>query len=87
VKRWRFEEAIKRPYFHVKPLEKTQIRNWKDYLDYELKQGNHKRIVFLFERCVVVCAMYDFFWEKVLSIFIISKNIYFKHYNFKNYFI
>lgn len=65
VKRWRFEESIKRPYFHIKPLEKSQIKNWKDYLDYELKQGNHKRIVFLFERCMVVCALYDFFWEKV----------------------
>jgi len=67
VKRWRFEESIKRPYFHIKPLEKSQIKNWKDYLDYELKQGNHKRIVFLFERCIVVCALYDFFWEKYLD--------------------
>lgn len=70
VKRWRFEESIKRPYFHIKPLEKSQIKNWKDYLDYELKQGDHKRVVFLFERCMVVCALYDFFWEKVNKSFV-----------------
>lgn len=28
-KRWAFEEAIKRPYFHVKALEKTQLNNWR----------------------------------------------------------
>lgn len=64
-KRWDYEDAIKRPYFHVKPLEKSQIKNWKDYLEYEIQQGNHKRIVFLFERCIVVCALYESFWVKV----------------------
>lgn len=67
VKRWKFEENIKRPYFHVKPLEKAQIKNWKDYLDFEINEGNHKRIIFLFERCMVVCAMYEVFWEKYLN--------------------
>uniref|UniRef100_A0A1B0D734 Suppressor of forked domain-containing protein n=1 Tax=Phlebotomus papatasi TaxID=29031 RepID=A0A1B0D734_PHLPP len=36
--RWIYEEAIKRPYFHVKPLERCQLKNWKDYLDYEIEQ-------------------------------------------------
>ena len=90
VKRWRFEESIKRPYFHIKPLEKSQIKNWKDYLDYELKQGDHKRVVFLFERCMVVCALYDFFWEKVKNIYfffytnIVVFTIYLLSYNFWN---
>lgn len=66
-KRWKFEEAIKRPYFHVKPLEKTQIRNWKEYLDFEIGEGNHKKIVFLFERCMVVCALYEEFWQRYID--------------------
>lgn len=66
-KRWKYEEAIKRPYFHVKPLEKSQISNWKEYLDYEIRQGGHKRICFLFERCVVACALYEEFWEKYIE--------------------
>ena len=66
-KRWKFEEAIKRPYFHVKPLEKSQIKNWKEYLDYEINGGSHKKIVFLFERCMVVCALYEEFWQRYLD--------------------
>uniref|UniRef100_A0A3P8XRM3 Uncharacterized protein n=2 Tax=Esox lucius TaxID=8010 RepID=A0A3P8XRM3_ESOLU len=37
-KRWNFEDAIKRPYFHVKPLDRTQLRAWHSYLDWELTQ-------------------------------------------------
>uniref|UniRef100_A0A8C7EHI0 Pre-mRNA-processing factor 39 n=1 Tax=Nothoprocta perdicaria TaxID=30464 RepID=A0A8C7EHI0_NOTPE len=63
-KRWNFEEGIKRPYFHVKPLERAQLRNWRDYLDYELAAGSHERIIVLFERCVIACALYEEFWVK-----------------------
>ncbi|XP_065919620.1 pre-mRNA-processing factor 39-like isoform X2 [Dysidea avara] len=63
-KRKHFEEAIRRPYFHVKPLEKSQLKNWRDYLDYEIKLGNQQRIVFLFERCMVACALYEDMWIK-----------------------
>ncbi|XP_053330787.1 pre-mRNA-processing factor 39 isoform X2 [Spea bombifrons] len=63
-KRWTFEEGIKRPYFHVKPLEKAQLKNWKDYLDFEIENGTHERIVILFERCLIACAHYEEFWIK-----------------------
>lgn len=61
-KRKDFEAAIKRPYFHAKPLDKHQLQNWHDYLDFEVAQGDHRRTVFLFERCVIACAMYEEFW-------------------------
>jgi pre-mRNA-processing factor 39 len=63
-KRKHFELMIKRPYFHVKPLERLQLKNWRDYLDYEISQGDPRRIEFLFERCVVSCALYEDFWSK-----------------------
>ncbi|KAM8793749.1 pre-mRNA-processing factor 39-like [Eudromia elegans] len=63
-KRWNFEEGIKRPYFHVKPLERAQLRNWRDYLDYEMAAGSHERAIVLFERCVIACALYEEFWVK-----------------------
>ncbi|KAM9294156.1 pre-mRNA-processing factor 39 [Gastrophryne carolinensis] len=63
-KRWTFEEGIKRPYFHVKPLEKIQLNNWKEYLDFEMESGSHERVVILFERCVIACALYEEFWIK-----------------------
>uniref|UniRef100_A0A8C9S5P2 Pre-mRNA-processing factor 39 n=1 Tax=Scleropages formosus TaxID=113540 RepID=A0A8C9S5P2_SCLFO len=63
-KRWAFEEGIKRPYFHVKPLEKTQLSNWKEYLDFEIENGTLERVVVLFERCLVACALYEDLWIK-----------------------
>ncbi|XP_059616162.1 pre-mRNA-processing factor 39 [Phlebotomus argentipes] len=64
--RWVYEEAIKRPYFHVKPLERCQLKNWKDYLDYEIEQGDRKRVLVLFERCLIACALYEEFWLKLI---------------------
>ncbi|GFO27449.1 pre-mRNA-processing factor 39 [Plakobranchus ocellatus] len=63
-KRWTFEETIRRPYFHVKPLERGQLKNWREYLDFEISQGDHHRIVVLFERCMIACALYEDFWMK-----------------------
>ncbi|KAM4690972.1 pre-mRNA-processing factor 39 [Rhinophrynus dorsalis] len=63
-KRWNFEEGIKRPYFHVKPLEKAQLNTWNEYLDFEMENSSHERIVILFERCLIACAFYEEFWIK-----------------------
>lgn len=38
-KRWNFEEAIKRPYFHVKPLDRAQLKAWHSYLDWEMAEA------------------------------------------------
>lgn len=62
--RWVYENAIKRPYFHVKPLERDQLRNWYSYLDFEIRTGKKTRILFLFERCVIACANYEEMWIK-----------------------
>jgi pre-mRNA-processing factor 39 len=60
--RWNFEQAIKRAYFHVTELEDAELDNWRKYLDYEEKQGDFQRTSFLYERCLVACALYDEFW-------------------------
>jgi pre-mRNA-processing factor 39 len=60
--RWAFEQAIKRAYFHVTELEETELENWRKYLDFEEKQGDFHRTCFLYERCLVACALYDEFW-------------------------
>ncbi|CAL4099757.1 unnamed protein product [Meganyctiphanes norvegica] len=62
--RWTYEDAIKRPYFHVKPLEKSQLVAWRNYLDFEVKQGNAKQTRVLFERCLIACALYEEFWMR-----------------------
>lgn len=58
---------IKRPYFHVKSLEKNQLNNWKEYLDFEIENGTPERVVVLFERCLIACALYEEFWTKVIQ--------------------
>uniref|UniRef100_A0A8C7J002 Pre-mRNA-processing factor 39-like n=1 Tax=Oncorhynchus kisutch TaxID=8019 RepID=A0A8C7J002_ONCKI len=55
-------EVIKRPYFHVKPLDRTQLKAWHSYLDWELTQ-----VRILFERCLIACALYEEFWTKYVQ--------------------
>ncbi|CAD7699800.1 unnamed protein product [Ostreobium quekettii] len=59
-----FEDCIKRPYFHVKPLDSTQLTNWNKYLDYIEKNGDHVAAVTLYERCLIACACYPEFWKR-----------------------
>ncbi|XP_067134956.1 pre-mRNA-processing factor 39 isoform X1 [Centruroides vittatus] len=66
-KRWAFEEGIKRPYFHVKPLERAQLKNWRDYLDFEMQESPYENVVVLFERCMIACALYEDMWMKYIK--------------------
>jgi pre-mRNA-processing factor 39 len=62
--RWKFEENIKRPYFHIKPLERGQLKNWNEYIEFEQKHEDPKTVEILFERCLISCALYEEFWLK-----------------------
>ena len=62
--RQQFEDCIKRPYFHVKPLDNIQLQAWWKYLDAVCSKGDHREIVILFERCLVACASYPEFWMR-----------------------
>ncbi|TPX35014.1 hypothetical protein SmJEL517_g02463 [Synchytrium microbalum] len=73
LKRWTFEGEIKRPYFHVKPLDESQLANWRKYLDFEEAEGNDARVIILYERCLVACALYDEFWLRYAH-YMLSKN-------------
>ncbi|KAM0281912.1 hypothetical protein ACHAQH_003257 [Verticillium albo-atrum] len=61
-RRWTYESEMKRPYFHIDELDYQQLANWNKYLDFEEAEGDHTRIVFLYERCLVTCALYEEFW-------------------------
>ncbi|KAF9427705.1 hypothetical protein BGZ94_004359 [Podila epigama] len=63
-KRWPFEAEIKRPYFHVKPMDLPQLSNWRRYLDFEESEDNVERTKVLYERCLVTCALYEEFWMR-----------------------
>ena len=66
---WRskFEEKIKRPYFHVKPLERLQLTSWNEYLaeikkKEKLGEVETAEVEILYERCLIACALYEEFW-------------------------
>ena len=65
--RSKYEEGIKRPYFHVKPLERGQLKNWNEYLDFMTKEmskegGDMTEVEILYERALIACALYEEFW-------------------------
>lgn len=65
TKRWTYESEIKRPYFHVTELDEPQLVNWRKYLDFEeAEKSGFDRVQFLYERCLVTCALYDEFWYR-----------------------
>ncbi|CAL8466906.1 g6442 [Coccomyxa elongata] len=61
-----FEDAIKRPYFHVKPLDGAQLLAWSRYLDYAEERGDNTITTHLYERCLVACAQYHDFWARYI---------------------
>ena len=44
-----YESAIRRPYFHVKPLDDAQLANWHNYLDFIEKGGDFSKVTFFIE--------------------------------------
>lgn len=52
------EECIKRPYFHVKPLDAVQLTAWSRLLDYTEARGDQAAVIHAYERCLVATALY-----------------------------
>ena len=42
-----FEMAIRRPYFHVRPLNAAELENWHNYLDFIEKDGDFNKVPLL----------------------------------------
>ncbi|KAJ3012126.1 UNVERIFIED_CONTAM: hypothetical protein HDU68_001358 [Siphonaria sp. JEL0065] len=88
-KLWAFESEIKRPYFHIKPMDETQLANWRKYLDFEeasVDSGASElaRLYVLYERCMVPCALYEEFWLRYARCLVVrgdldgAKNVYYR---------
>ncbi|KAF2307137.1 hypothetical protein GH714_025041 [Hevea brasiliensis] len=59
-----FENAIRRPYFHVRPLNVTELENWHNYLDFIEREDDLSKVVKLYERCLIACANYPEYWVR-----------------------
>ncbi|MED6106430.1 hypothetical protein PIB30_004662 [Stylosanthes scabra] len=62
-----FEANIQRNYFHVQPLDNSQLQNWHDYLDFIELQEDFDWAVKLYERCLIVCANYPEYWMRYVE--------------------
>lgn len=49
-----FETAIRRPYFHVRPLNAAELENWNNYLDFIEKEGDFNKVIFFFKLYLLV---------------------------------
>ncbi|KAJ8558213.1 hypothetical protein K7X08_004979 [Anisodus acutangulus] len=62
-----FETAIRRPYFHVRPLNVAELDNWHNYLDFIEGGDDFNKVVKLYERCLIACANYPEYWIQYVS--------------------
>lgn len=62
-----FEKKIKRPFYHVVPMNFAEIENWKNYISFEKTMGNTERVIFLYERCLIACVSIEEFWLDYLD--------------------
>jgi len=68
-----FEQGIERPYFHVQPLGVNELSTWRRYLENEADKCDEDRVVKLYERCLIACALYIEFWQRY-AFYLESKN-------------
>ncbi|XP_006355885.1 pre-mRNA-processing factor 39 [Solanum tuberosum] len=62
-----FETSIRRPYFHVRPLNVAELENWHNYLDFIEGGDDFNKVVKLYERCLIACANYPEYWIRYVS--------------------
>ncbi|GAV79580.1 hypothetical protein CFOL_v3_23045 [Cephalotus follicularis] len=62
-----FEPHIRRNYFHVEPLDGSQLENWHDYLNFAEMRVDFDWVVKLYERCLIPCAYYPEFWIRYVD--------------------
>ncbi|KAF8118571.1 hypothetical protein N665_0004s0052 [Sinapis alba] len=62
-----FETQIRRPYFHVDPLDTNQLDNWHKYLSFAETYGDFDWAIKLYERCLIPCANYTELWFRYVD--------------------
>ncbi|KAJ9547838.1 hypothetical protein OSB04_020381 [Centaurea solstitialis] len=79
-----FETAIRRPYYHFRPLNVAELENWHNYLDFiegcddfnKICDSNHvNQVVKLYERCLIACANYPEYWIRYILCMEASRNV------------
>lgn len=61
-----FETAIRRPYFHVRPLDDPELENWHNYLDFTERGDDFNKVHLL----VSLIYIYMHFVDQILCNFL-----------------
>jgi len=43
------------------------IENWDNFIQVDRRAGNHNRIIYLYERCLITCVSNEAFWLNYLE--------------------
>ncbi|XP_024966810.1 pre-mRNA-processing factor 39 isoform X2 [Cynara cardunculus var. scolymus] len=70
-----FETAIRRPYYHFRPLNVAELENWHNYIDFIEGCDDFNKVVKLYERCLIACANYPEYWIRYILCMEASRNV------------
>lgn len=65
--RWKYEQQIRRHYFHVIDLPSTEVTAWEEYLEFIEQHGDFLEACGVYDRCTLVAALYPQFWLRYLK--------------------
>jgi len=54
-----FETTIRRPYFHVRPLNIGELENWHNYLDFIEREGDLSKVTKLLSYKCTFCSIFS----------------------------
>lgn len=68
-----FETGIRRPYFHVKPLELSELENWHQYLDFIEMHGDFDWVLLPLIFLLLILTSLLFFLSKICFLLMVGR--------------
>lgn len=65
-KRWAYEQAFPRQFFHIVFPKEEDLQAWRRYLDFEESEGSMDRVRMLYERAVAATAHNEELWLRYI---------------------
>lgn len=65
-RRWAYEQAFPRQYFHVLFVKEEDLQAWRRYLDFEESEGNLDRVRILYERAIIATSHNEEMWLRYI---------------------
>lgn len=66
ARRWAYEQAFPRQYFHVLFVKEEDLQAWRRYLDFEESEGSLDRVRVLYERAIIATSHNEEMWLRYI---------------------